>query len=69
MSAPSIETALPHWEEPPADLKAAVREIKAALRARIAASGRTVEEVWASYGAGGLVSDVANVRSSWGVIL
>jgi len=47
MSAPSIETALPHWEEPPADLKAAVREIKAALRARIAASGRTVEEVFA----------------------
>src|SRR4051794_31190768 len=47
MSAPSIETALPHWEEPPADLKAAIREIKAALRARIAASGRTVEEVFA----------------------
>jgi hypothetical protein len=47
MSAPSIETALPHWEESPADLRAAVREIKAALRARIAASGRTVEEVFA----------------------
>jgi len=39
--------ALPHWEIPPADLKAATREIKAALRARIAASGRTVEEVFA----------------------
>ncbi|SDS89858.1 YbiU family protein [Microlunatus soli] len=36
---------LPHWEETPADLKAAIREIKPALRARIAASGRTVEEV------------------------
>src|SRR5690348_17478482 len=39
--------ALPHWEETPADLKASTREIKAALRARIAASGRTVEEVFA----------------------
>jgi hypothetical protein len=39
--------ALPHWEQTPADLKAAVREIKAALRARIAAGGRSVEEVFA----------------------
>jgi len=39
--------ALPHWETTPADLKAAVREAKAAFRARIAASGRTVEEVFA----------------------
>jgi hypothetical protein len=39
--------ALPHWEEPPADLPAAIREIKAALRARIAASGRSVDEVFA----------------------
>ncbi|HET6478518.1 MAG TPA: YbiU family protein [Actinoplanes sp.] len=38
---------LPHWEETPADLPGAVREIKTALRARIAASGRTVEEVFA----------------------
>jgi hypothetical protein len=38
---------LPHWETTPTDLKAATREIKAALRARIAASGRTVEEVFA----------------------
>jgi hypothetical protein len=38
---------LPHWEEIPADLPAAIREIKAALRARIAASGRPVEEVFA----------------------
>ena len=47
----SPETAplpvLPHWEQPPADLPAAVRQVKAALRARIAASGRTVEEVFA----------------------
>jgi hypothetical protein len=39
--------ALPHWETPPSDLAAATREIKAAIRARIAASGRTVEEVFA----------------------
>jgi hypothetical protein len=38
---------LPHWESTPADLKAATREVKAALRARIAASGRTVDEVFA----------------------
>jgi hypothetical protein len=39
--------ALPHWEETPAELAAAIRQIKAALRARIAASGRTVEDVFA----------------------
>jgi hypothetical protein len=39
--------ALPHWETTPADLPAAIREVKAALRARIEASGRSVEEVFA----------------------
>jgi hypothetical protein len=38
---------LPHWENTPDDLKAAIREIKPALRARIEASGRTLEEVFA----------------------
>ena len=38
---------LPHWETQPEDLAEATREIKAALRARIAASGRSVEEVFA----------------------
>ena len=38
-------TGLPHWETTPEDLPAAIREVKAALRAKIAASGRTVEEV------------------------
>jgi hypothetical protein len=48
MAAPTMTLpALPHWEETPADLKAAIREIKAALRARIAASGRTLDEVFA----------------------
>ena len=41
------EHVLPHWETTPADLAQATREIKAALRARIEASGRTVEEVFA----------------------
>ncbi len=40
-------TTLPHWETTPADLPAAIREVKAAIRARIAASGRTVEDVFA----------------------
>jgi hypothetical protein len=39
---------LPHWESTPDDLKAATREIKAAIRARIEASGRSVEEVFAA---------------------
>jgi hypothetical protein len=38
---------LPHWETPPAELKVAIRATKEALRHRIAASGRTVEEVFA----------------------
>ncbi|MFI1164353.1 DUF1479 domain-containing protein [Streptomyces sp. NPDC020801] len=40
--------ALPHWETTPEDLPAAIRETKAALRARIEASGRTVQEVFAA---------------------
>ncbi|MGV9423163.1 DUF1479 domain-containing protein [Streptomyces sp. NPDC003656] len=38
---------LPHWDTVPEDLPAAIRTIKDALRARIEASGRTVEEVYA----------------------
>lgn len=44
---PSTLPPLPSWESTPDDLGAAVREIKTALRARIAASGRTVDEVFA----------------------
>jgi hypothetical protein len=40
--------ALPHWETTPADFEAAIRETKAAIRARIEASGRTVEEVFSA---------------------
>ncbi len=39
---------LPHWETTPPDLKAAIRETKAAIRARIEAAGRTVEEAFAT---------------------
>jgi hypothetical protein len=39
--------ALPHWETTPTNLKAAIIEVKAAIRARIAASGRDVTEVFA----------------------
>src|SRR3954454_9366532 len=47
-AAPTTQTPpLPHWETPPEDLKAAIREVKAAIRARIEASGRSVEDVWA----------------------
>jgi hypothetical protein len=48
-TAPDIShlPALPHWDTTPEDLPAAVREVKTALRARIAASGRSVEEVFA----------------------
>src|SRR3954454_3806638 len=46
-AAATSTTPLPHWESTPEDLNAATREIKAAIRARIEASGRTVEEVWA----------------------
>jgi hypothetical protein len=46
MTATALPT-LPNWETTPADLKAATREVKAAIRQRIQASGRSVEEVFA----------------------
>ncbi|MEO7754925.1 MAG: DUF1479 domain-containing protein [Terracoccus sp.] len=45
--APLDRPDLPHWEQTPEDLPAAIREVKDALRARIEASGRTVAEVFA----------------------
>lgn len=40
--------ALPHWESPPEDLPGAIGTVKAAMRRRIAASGRSVEDVFAA---------------------
>jgi hypothetical protein len=48
MTEQTIQATLPHWETTPDDPKAATREIKAAIRARIEASGRSVEEVFAA---------------------
>ena len=45
--ATPARTPLPHWEATPDDLPGAIRQIKAALRARITASGRSVEDVFA----------------------
>lgn len=38
---------LPHWETIPADVGGAIRTVKAALRARMAANGRDITEVFA----------------------
>lgn len=43
----STTTGLPHFETQPDDLPSAIRMTKRAIRARIATSGRTVEEVFA----------------------
>jgi hypothetical protein len=39
---------LPHWQTTPPDLPAAIRQVKAALRARIEQRGRSVEQVFAA---------------------
>jgi len=41
--------ALPHWDRPPEDVSAAIVEIKAAIRSRIRATGRTVADVIAEF--------------------
>jgi hypothetical protein len=56
-------TELPHWEQTPSDLPTATKEIKAALRDRIAASGRTVEELVAVLERG-LVAEVAEIEAA-----
>jgi len=48
---------LPSWAHPPSDMTAATRDIKAAIRARIEASGRSVEEVF------GVVADLVSGRT------
>jgi hypothetical protein len=56
-------TELPHWDQTPADLPTAIKEIKVALRDRIAASGRTVEEVVAAL-EGRLAAEVAEIEAA-----
>jgi len=66
--------ALPRWESTPDDLAAAIREIKPAIRARIAASGRSVEDVFAVVAAkiadrvAEIEADKAAGESVWPVI-
>ena len=65
---------LPHWETTPDDLRGAIREVKAALRARIAASGRSVEDVFAvieqriRLRAGEIAAEKARGDTIWPVI-
>ena len=65
-----VQTALPHWETTPDDLRSATREVKAAIRARIAASGRTVEEVFAvvERGIEAEVRDIEAARERGGTV-
>jgi uncharacterized protein DUF1479 len=42
-----MTATLPHWETTPTDLPEAIRAVKAALRARVEASGRRIDEVFA----------------------
>jgi hypothetical protein len=66
--------ALPHWEATPDDLPGAIREVKAALRARITASGRSVEDVFAVIekrvraGVGQIAAEKALGETVWPVI-
>src|SRR3954467_11495271 len=54
---------LPVWEQPPADEATAIRAIKKALRARMSASGRSVDQVFDVIAA--LVADrVAEIRAA-----
>ncbi len=56
-------TGLPHWETIPDDIGAAIVEIKAAIRARIEANGRTVEGVLAEVEAH-LRTEVADIEAA-----
>ncbi len=61
----SRQSVLPSWDSIPADLPAAIVEIKQAIRARIQANGRTVQDVVAEAESflAGEVADIAATRS------
>ena len=48
------------------DMNASERAVREAVELAERMSGVTIEDVWASFGAGGLVSDVANVEAELG---
>jgi hypothetical protein len=58
-------SGLPHWEDLPPDIPAATAEIKAAIRARISASGPTVAEVVAEVEEflGAEIADIQDTRA------
>ncbi len=59
----SARTGLPHWEATPEDIPGAIREIKAAIRAKIEASGRTVGAVIAEIEAF-LETEIADIEAA-----
>ncbi len=61
---------LPHWETTPSDLREATRAVKSAIRSRIAASGRSVEEVLAKVEAliGERVAEIATEKARGGSV-
>jgi hypothetical protein len=67
-------TLLPHWQTTPPDLSAAIRAVKPALRARIEASGRGIDEVFAEVETrvaarlAEIDTDLARGESVWPVI-
>ena len=48
------------------DMEASEVAVREAVEQAERMSGRTIDDVWASYGAGGLVSDIANVEAELG---
>src|SRR6201996_6060591 len=54
---------MPYWEQTPADLPTAIKGIKVALRERIGASGRSVEEVVSAV-EGRLATEVGEIEAA-----
>ncbi len=63
MTTNAATTALPHWETIPDDIPAAIVGVKQALRARIAASGRSVADVFAEVEEG-IRAEVADIQAT-----
>jgi hypothetical protein len=69
-----MTATVPHWETTPTDLPGAIRAVKAALRERVEASGRRIDEVFAvverriAARVAELDADLAAGESVWPVI-